>query len=595
VKNRIFFKLLAAFLIVIGASAVILNFMLGRAWEASLRAEIDRNLTQKTAMLAHRVENDRGHSLADITAQEGQAAGARATVVDASGKVLADSESDPANMANQATREEFAAALAGKTGSSERPSATLSVPFLYVAVPISGGAVRLWYPLSDVEVVQSEVRRRLAWGSALGFAFALLVAGVASTSTARRLEHIVDVAAHIAEGDLKARVQDGALDEIGRLGGALDKTARQVERSFAAVRSSQRQLETLLNSMQDAVIAVSADGLVQWANQPMDRLIPQRVRLNAPVVETVRDPDFLAAVNAASAAKQVKTARATSIVPGRAFDVTAAPLPGGGAVAVLRDLTETERVEKTRRDFIANVSHELRTPLTSIQGYSETLLDLTPENGVPTREFLEIIRKNAARMSRLTEDLLTLARVESGETRFDAEPVPPIELLHDAEESFREIAKGHGVELQIQDAPGGNGSGSTGSGSTKSGPTGSGTTETLPRVLADREAIHQVFSNLIDNAMKYGRTGGKVVLGARPAARGVEFYVQDFGAGISSEHLPRLFERFYRVDKARSRESGGTGLGLAIAKHIMLAHGGSIRAESELNHGSRFLFTLPAA
>jgi two-component system, OmpR family, phosphate regulon sensor histidine kinase PhoR len=590
VKNRIFFKLLAAFLIVIVSSAVILDFMLGRAWEASLRAEIERNLRQKTVLFAHRVENDRSHSLADIAAQEGQAAGARATIIDASGKVLADSEANPANMENHAARAEFSAALAGKTGSSERRSATVGIPFLYVAVPISGGAVRLAYPLSDVEAVQGEVHQRLAWGSALGFAFALVVAAVASTSTARRLEHIVEVAAHIAEGDLKARVQDEALDEIGRLGGALDKTARQVEHSFAAVRSSQRQLETLLNSMQDAVIAVSADGLVQWANQPMDRLIPQRVRLNAPVVETVRDPDFLAAVNAASAAKEVKTARATSIVPGRAFDVTAAPLPGGGAVAVLRDLTETERVEKTRRDFIANVSHELRTPLTSIQGYSETLLDLTPENGAPTREFLEIIRKNAARMSRLTEDLLTLARVESGETRFDAEPVPPIELLHDAEESFREIARGHGVELQIQEAAGGNGSGSTTSGST-----GTGSTETLPKVLADREAIHQVFSNLIDNAMKYGRTGGKVVLGARPAARGVEFYVQDFGAGISSEHLPRLFERFYRVDKARSRESGGTGLGLAIAKHIMLAHGGSIRAESELNHGSRFLFTLPAA
>jgi two-component system phosphate regulon sensor histidine kinase PhoR len=277
-------------------------------------------------------------------------------------------------------------------------------------------------------------------------------------------------------------------------------------------------------------------------------------------------------------------------------------------VAVLRDLTETERVEKTRRDFIANVSHELRTPLTSIQGYSETLLDITPENGAPTREFLDIIRKNAARMSRLTEDLLTLARVESGETRFDAEPVPPLELLHDAEESFREIAKGYGVELQIQETLSGNGSSepissesiSARSSSPKSGPAKSASTESrsaesLPPVLADREAIHQVFSNLIDNAMKYGRTGGKVVLGARPGPRGVEFYVQDFGAGIPSEHLPRLFERFYRVDKARSRESGGTGLGLAIAKHIMLAHGGSIRAESELNHGSRFLFTLPTA
>jgi two-component system, OmpR family, phosphate regulon sensor histidine kinase PhoR len=335
----------------------------------------------------------------------------------------------------------------------------------------------------------------------------------------------------------------------------------------------------------------------------MDRLVSQHVRLNAPVVETIRDPDFLATVNAATADKEVKTARATSIVPGRAFDVTAAPLPGGGAVAVLRDLTETERVEKTRRDFIANVSHELRTPLTSIQGYSETLLDTTPENGAPTREFLDIIRKNAARMSRLTEDLLTLARVESGETRFDAEPVPPLELLHDAEESFREIAKGYGVELQIQETPGGNGSsesssansGLAKSSSSKSESSKSESAESLPRVLADREAIHQVFSNLIDNAMKYGRTGGKVVLGARPGPRGVEFYVQDFGAGIPSEHLPRLFERFYRVDKARSRESGGTGLGLAIAKHIMLAHGGSIRAESELNHGSRFLFTLPTA
>jgi len=188
-------------------------------------------------------------------------------------------------------------------------------------------------------------------------------------------------------------------------------------------------------------------------------------------------------------------------------------------------------------------------------------------------------------MARLTEDLLTLARVESGETRFETEPIPPAELLHDAEESFREIARGQGVDLQIIDSN-----------------NGSGSIESLPLVLADREAIHQVFSNLIDNAMKYGRTGGRIELGASfvakaapNRARGIEFYVRDYGAGISSEHLPRLFERFYRVDKARSRESGGTGLGLAIAKHIMRAHGGSIRAESELNHGSTFVFTLPTA
>jgi two-component system phosphate regulon sensor histidine kinase PhoR len=576
VKNRIFFKLLAAFLVVIAATAVTLDVTLGSAWEASLRDEIERNLTQKTLLFAHRVETDHGHSFADIAAQEGQAAGVRATIIDASGKVLADSEANPATMENHASRKEFAAALAGRTGSNERRSATLGVPFLYVAAPISGGAVRMAYPLSAVDAVQAQVRRRLLWGSALALAIALAFAAVASTWSAWRLQRILDVAARIAQGDLRARVDDHSLDEIGRLAAALDKTAVQIERSFAAVRSGQRQLETLLNSMQDAVIAVSADGLVQWANQPMDRLVPQHTRLNAPVVETIRDPDFLATVKAAAAAREVRNARASSILPGRAFDVTAAPLPGGGAVAVLRDLTETERVEKTRRDFIANVSHELRTPLTSIQGYAETLLDSTPENGAPNREFLEIIRKNAARMSRLTEDLLTLARVESGETRFEAEPVPPIELLHDAEESFREIARSQGVELQIENSQGHNG-----------GP------EALSPVLADREAIHQVFSNLIDNAMKYGRSGGRIVLGARTSQRGIEFYVQDFGSGIPSEHLPRLFERFYRVDKARSRESGGTGLGLAIAKHIMLAHGGSIRAESELNHGSSFVFTLP--
>jgi two-component system, OmpR family, phosphate regulon sensor histidine kinase PhoR len=577
-KNRIFFKLLAIFLIVTAATAAILDVMLGSAWERSLRTEIERNLTQKTLMFAHRVEIDREHSLADIAAQEGLAAGARATIIDASGKVLADSESNPAQMENHAQRVEFAAALSGKTGENERRSAALGVPFLYVAAPISGGAVRLAYPLSDIEAVQAQVRRRLFWGSAIASFIALLIAGGASIWTSRRLERIVDVAARIERGDLQARVNEHPLDEIGRVAAAIDKTAQQVELSFAAVRSSQRQLETLLNSMQDAVIAVSADGLVRWANHKMDRLVPQHTRLNAPVVETIRDPDFLATVNAATSTKEVRTARATSIVPGRAFDVTAAPLPDGGVVAVLRDLTETERVEKTRRDFIANVSHELRTPLTSIQGYTETLLDTVPDESASTREFLEIIRKNTVRMSRLTEDLLTLARVESGETRFETEPVPPVELLHDAEESFREIARGQGVDLQIMDSH-----------------NGSGSVESLPQVLADREAIHQVFSNLIDNAMKYGRGGGRVELGARAAQRGIEFYVKDFGAGISSEHLPRLFERFYRVDKARSRESGGTGLGLAIAKHIMRAHGGSIRAESELNHGSTFVFTLPAA
>jgi two-component system phosphate regulon sensor histidine kinase PhoR len=575
---------LAVFVLVIAAATVTFDFSVHHAWKDSLLQQIELNLRQKTQMFALHVNDvgtlsalDRTETsgtrqvvpLKNIVLEEGRAAGARATIIDLQGKVLADSEADPASMENHAQRSEFVAALKGDVGTDTRRSRTVGIPFLYVAAPVTGGAVRLAYPLSDVEAALTHVRRHLLLGSLLAFVVALVISWIAAQSIARRLNRIVQFADRVAAGDLAARIEEPSGDEIGQVATSLDKTARHLEESFAALQNSQRQLETLLNSMQDAVIAVSADDRVQWANQTMDRLVPQHTRKNAPLVETVRDPDFLTAVRGASEARKVFTARAASIVPGRTFDVTAAPMPGGGAVVVLRDLTETERVEKTRRDFIANVSHELRTPLTSIQGYTETLLDSTSDNN-HAREFLEIIRKSAVRMSRLTEDLLTLARVESGEQRFDIQPSAAADLLQEAVQSFREIARIQNVELIVED-------------------------HAVARVGADPEAIHQVFSNLVDNAMKYAQSGGRIILGARPVSSGVEFYVQDFGPGIPSEHLPRLFERFYRVDKARSRESGGTGLGLAIAKHIVLAHGGSIRAQSELNHGSTFLFTLPLA
>ena len=569
-RSRIFLKLMLVFLLVIGVTTVTLQITIRRMWEHTLRQQIERNLSEKTLMFAQRVESDRGHALADIASQEAQAAGARATVIDSSGKVLADSEADPRTMEKHDQRPEFAAALGGHLGRDERSSHTLGIPFLYIAAPISGGAVRLAYSLAEIDSTTQQLNKALLWGSLIAFAAAMMVAGVASQYVARRLGRIVNFAERVAAGDLTARIASTSRDEIGQVASALDKTTRRIEESFGRVQTSQHELETLLNSMQDAVIAVDADTRVQWANRGMNRLLPWAPRLNAPLVDSVRDPDFLAAIQGAVREQVVSSARSNTIVPGRTFDVTAAPMPGGGAVAVLRDLTETERMEKTRRDFIANVSHELRTPLTSIQGYAETLLDSRSEND-HVREFLEIIRKNAARMSRLTEDLLTLARVESGEQRFDIQNVTADELLQDALESFREVARSYGVELLEENAA------------------------RNRTVAADREAIHQVFSNLIENAFKYGTAGKKVVLGAREADKSVEFYVLDFGPGISSEHLPRLFERFYRVDKARSRESGGTGLGLAIAKHIVLAHGGTIRAESELNHGSTFFFTIPKA
>lgn len=413
------------------------------------------------------------------------------------------------------------------------------------------------------------VSRTLLWTSGLAVLAAAGLAVIAARSVARRLQRIVDFADRIASGDLSARIAENSTDEIGQVAMVLDSTAHQLERSFQGIRTGQQQLETLLNSMQEAVIAVSADGKVQWANRVMARLTSSGVRLGAPVVETVRDPEVLRVITEAIQSGGVRTTRATSILPGRFYNVTAAPMPGAGAVAVLHDVSEIERVEKTRRDFVANVSHELRTPLTSIQGYAETLLEAAPSDG-PDREFLEIIRKNAVRMATLSEDLLTLARVESGEVAFRLRPAVPAEMLEDVAKSFRELARAQRVELVVE-AP------------------------SERAVEADADAIHQVLSNLIDNALKYAAAGGKIVLGARDAGNGVEFYVRDFGPGIASEHLPRLFERFYRVDKARSRESGGTGLGLAIAKHIVRAHGGTIRAESALGHGSTFLFTLPSA
>src|SRR5579871_3729352 len=320
--------------------------------------------------------------------------------------------------------------------------------------------------------------------------------------------------------------------------------------------------------MQEAVIAVSLDSRVQWANQRMNDLA--RVRLDAPVVETVRDPEFLRAIGDAQAVRQVSTARAASLIPGRTFNVTAAPMPGGGAVAVLYDLTEVERVEKTRRDFIANVSHELRTPLTSIQGYAETLLDSADNIDENTRDFLNIIKRNAERMSRLTEDLLVLARVESGEEKLDLHPHSSRLLVQEAAAAMQENARTTGIEITLNGVP-----------------------ETP--VIADSYAIHQVLGNLISNALRYAQAGKQIVLGASEKAHVIEFSVKDFGPGIPSEHLPRIFERFYRVDKARSRETGGTGLGLAIVKHIVLNHGGKVRVESVVGHGATFFFTLPKA
>jgi two-component system, OmpR family, phosphate regulon sensor histidine kinase PhoR len=284
--------------------------------------------------------------------------------------------------------------------------------------------------------------------------------------------------------------------------------------------------------------------------------------------------------------------RSVSLPVGRVFAVSASPMPEGGAVVVMQDITRVEQVERTQREFVANVSHELRTPLTSISGYAETLLEderMGPTFTPQVREFLETIYKSAKRMGRLTDDLLAMAKVDSGEQKLRPQPLDVSVVLREAEDAVAALVREkHGV-LEVREFPD-------------------------VEVIVDLDAIVQVLSNLIENALVYGqrvgqssgqRAGGgagqepdgaSVVLSAAilpSAPQEVRFCVEDFGAGIASEHLSRLFERFYRVDKTRSRESGGTGLGLAIAKHIVESHRGHMWVESELGRGSRFCFALP--
>jgi two-component system, OmpR family, phosphate regulon sensor histidine kinase PhoR len=570
VRNRIFLKAMAAFVAVIAAATLTLDISIRHTWESSLRTDIERLLVQNAQGFALRVANDHQHSLQQMATEEAQITETRTTIIARDGVVLADTEADPKTMENHAGRPEIAAALTGKTGSATRLSHTVGIEFLYVAVPSGDKVVRLAYPLSSIQEHVAQIRSALIRGTMLALLLALLLAMAIAEVIARRLRHIVDFAEKIAAGDLSARIAERSGDEIAQVAGALDRTARRLEENFAAIRESRSELEALLNSMTDGVIAVSPDLKVRWANQAIASIVHQPVRIGSPVIELLRHPDFLATLNATLKSGRREHAIAASLYGRRSFSVTTEPLPDGGVVTVLHDISEVERVEKTRRDFIANVSHELRTPLTSIRGYAETLLESDGALQESTREFLDVIRRNAERMGRLTEDLLVLARVESGEDKLDLRPHAARDLLAEAASSLQENARAAGVELALEEL-------------------GDWV------VMADNYAVHQVFSNLISNALRYAQSGKKITIGAVEKPDGIEFFVRDFGPGIASEHLPRIFERFYRVDKARSRESGGTGLGLAIVKHIVLNHGGSVRVESAVGHGSTFFFVLPKA
>ncbi len=440
----------------------------------------------------------------------------------------------------------------------------------------------LWRAAIGALVVGAAVLVMPHWWMVLvvGLVTAAWVSWVSTLVVTNAVEAMESAAGAVGSGLGEGGVREPAFRQMDGLAYALELSAAEVKKRLEASAESRGQLEALLDSMQDGVTSVDAGGRIVWANRPMQRLVAESsgtVRAGRSLVQTIRAPEVLRCVQEALEQRKVAELRPVSLQPGRIFAVSAAPMPEGGAVVVLQDITRMEQVERTQREFVANVSHELRTPLTSISGYVEMMLEDQRIAAVCTpqmREFLEAIYKSAKRMARLTDDLLAMAKVDSGEQKLRPQPVEVSLLLGEAEDAVAGLVRDRQGELSVEAYPD-------------------------IEVMADLDAILQVFSNLIENALNYGKSGKKganVVLRAAVVPGTVEevqFCVEDFGAGIASEHLGRLFERFYRVDKARSRESGGTGLGLAIAKHIVEAHRGRMWVESDLGRGSRFCFTLP--
>jgi two-component system phosphate regulon sensor histidine kinase PhoR len=564
--GRVFSKLLLSFVFVLTVCTAVLDFSIRRIVDRALHQQVEQSLAGEARFLAAELNSAPPQQVQTLLADASFASSARIAVFGADGTLIAYSGSTEMRYSLAA----LAAidALRGHEGIARQ----VRDDTLFIAARQGDLIVRMAYPLSEITAKLHLLRRDILFASLLSLLLATMLAALMAHRVAQRMGRIVAFAQRIAGGDLSARIEEGDLDELSTVARALDVTAGRLESTFHSLESSRRELTALLDSMQEGVIAVTPTGLVSWSNASIARLTQHPIREGRALVQTIRDPDVLVCVATALRERTISRARATAVVPGRVFEVHATAMPGGGAVCVLSDVTEIERAETTRRDFVANVSHELRTPLTSISGYVETMLDMPSIDPVP-REFLGIILKNAARMTRLTEDLLTLAQVESADFKLTLRPLAAGTLVKDAVNSLMPVVQDAGMTMEI-----------------------AGTVNDT--VLADSDALQQVFGNLVENATKYGRSGGKLRLGARrrkvsPTEQQVEFYVQDFGQGVPFEHQRRIFERFYRVDKARSRESGGTGLGLSIARHIVNAHGGDIRVESELGRGATFVFALP--
>ena len=511
----------------------------------------------------------------------------RVTLITPDGRVVADSEVPPGELPrleNHAGRPEVRAALAGRQGRDLRRSATIDAPLLYVALPVvDGGAVRgvlrLALPLSVVTSSYAAVHRAMLLGTGLALVVALGIGLFVAGRVTRPVVEMQAIARRMSEGDFTARAQTRSADEIGRLGRALNVMAARLRGKIDDLEQEQAKISAVLDGMVEGVIAVDARDHLVLMNERARALFDVGTARGErkPLLEVIRNADLHALLDDVRQTGEHEVSRRELVLSGateRTVQVNAVPLVLGrddvGVVMVVHDVTELRRLEMIRREFVANVSHELRTPLTAIHGYLETLLGGGLEEPEHARKFLEIVFRHTERLGRLLDDLTDLSNIELGRVRLQSERVAVADVVESVLAIMEPRAAAGGVGLTA-DLP-----------------------RDLPAVAADRDRLAQILINLVDNAVKYTGKEGHVAVAARATDGGVELTVTDTGIGIPRADLPRITERFYRVDKARSRELGGTGLGLAIVKHLVIAHGGELQIHSEPGRGTTVRFTLPA-
>ncbi|HKA25421.1 MAG TPA: ATP-binding protein [Candidatus Eisenbacteria bacterium] len=566
----------------VGLALLLVTTLMGRVERSWLIARDVRDLTRS----AHHAVQDLGDEARRGTldppaaaARLGQSYERRVTLIDASGRVLGDSDVRPENLPNvenHGGRPEVKEALQGRPGSAIRSGATVGEPFLYVAVPSPGAGpiavVRVAEPLSVFTQVNDSLLRLFVLFAALTMIVLLVVLFWLSGRQGARVAELERTAARLGRGDLAARALERPADELGRLGRAMNTMAAETRGRLEALAHERDEREHILTHMSDGVALVDTADRVVHSNRRMAEILGSPPpAAGTPLAAFVRSPGLEELVGEARHSdRPVETELRLWMPRPRMVRASATRLEAGGRDAVLlvlHDLTEIELLARVRQEFVANVSHELRTPLTSIRGYAETLL----EGGLDDRDhregFVGVIREQAERLTAIIDDLLSLAELERPGSTPRREPFDLREVAGRQVAAARERAEKSGLALVLAPGP------------------------PVP-LEADARLIEQVLANLLDNAVKYTERGEiEVRMGSSGGRAWCE--VEDTGPGIPQEDQPRIFERFYRVDKARSREKGGTGLGLSIVKHIVLLHGGTVSVKSQLGQGATFRFEIP--